>query len=146
NNRNINSAPAQMTQARRVEKMLRGRNWQAITNNGLNSLDEDEFLALLVDVDVASSLATIFVAHRFKLLEAIERNTPGISKDGKPLGPTPWDVVNDSLQVAGFPYQVVKPTEVGLLDRYELRLRDIVSGIEISPRDLSSGEQVLLQL
>lgn len=138
--------PAQMTRARRVEKILRGRDWQTVTNHGQRSLDDDEFTALLVDVDVASSLATIFVAHRIKLVEALERRTPNIGKDGQPLGPAPWDVVNESLKVAGFPYEVVNPKEVGLLDQYELRLRNTSSGVEIRPADLSSGEQVLLQL
>lgn len=138
--------PAQMTRARRVQKLLAGRDWATATEHGLKSLDEDEFLALLVDVDVAASLATIFIAHRVKLLEALERNTPGVSKDGKSLGPAPWDVVNESLRVAGFPYEVVKPTTVGLLDHYELKLKNTELGIEIRPADLSSGEQVLLQL
>ncbi len=88
--------PAQMTRARRVEKMLGGRDWQTATDHGQKSLDDDEFMALLVDVDVASSLATIFVAHRVKLVEALERGTPGVGKDGKALGPAPWDVVNES--------------------------------------------------
>lgn len=138
--------PVQMTKARRVERLLGGRNWEEVTKNGTISLDEDEFSALLVDVDVASSLATIFVAHRVKAVEALERGTPGLAKDGKPLGPAPWDVVNESLKVAGFPYEVVSPLTVGLLDHYELRLRDTSSGIEVRPSDLSSGEQVLLQL
>jgi predicted ATPase len=138
--------PAQMTKARRVEKLLAGRNWEVATRNGQISLDEDEFLALLVDVDVAASLAILFVAHRVKLLEALERNTPGVAKDGKTLGPAPWDIVNESLKVAGFQYEVVNPVTVGLLDYYELKLKDVASGVEIRPSDLSSGEQVLLQL
>jgi ABC-type multidrug transport system ATPase subunit len=138
--------PAQMTKARRVQKLLAGRDWASATQNGQMSLDEDEFLALLVDVDVAASLATIFVAHRVKMVEALERGTPNIGKDGKPLGPAPWDVVNESLKVAGFPYEVVNPTTVGLLEHYTLRLKDMITGIEINPGELSSGEQVLLQL
>lgn len=147
--RNMNSYqhdPGGMTKARRVERLLDGRNWEEITKNGTISLDEDEFSALLVDVDVSRSLATIFVAHRVKAVEALERSTPGHSKDGKPLGPAPWDVVNESLKVAGFPYEVVSPLTVGLLDNYELKLKDTSSGIEVRPSDLSSGEQVLLQL
>lgn len=138
--------PTQMPRARRIEKILRGQNWQVATNNGQKSFNDDEFMALLADVDVASSLAPIFVAHRFKLLEALERGTPNVNKEGKPLGPAPWDVVNDSLKVAGFPYRVTSPQEVEILDYYILRLRDSSSGLEISPSDLSSGEQVLLQL
>ncbi len=138
--------PAQMTRVRRIQKRVGGRNWGAETNQGATSLDDDEFLALLVDVDVTSHLATIFVDHRVKLVEALERGTPNVGKDGKSLGPAPWDVVNESLLVAGFPYEVVKPTEVGLLEHYSLLLRDINSKIEIPPGDLSPGERVILQL
>lgn len=138
--------PHQMTKALRVAKKLAGRNWSALTQNGQSSLDEDEFSPLLVDVDVSASLATIFVAHRVKLVEALERGTPNIGKDGKPIGPAPWDVVNEALKVAGFPYEVVNPTKVGLLEHYALKLKDNSSGIEIHPGDLSSGEQVILQL
>lgn len=146
NRRSFPHDPAQTARARRTEKRLAGRNWQTETNSGQIGLDEDEFNDLLVDVDVSSSLATIFVAHRIKMLEALERGAPGVAKSGGPLGPAPWDVVNESLKVAGFPYQVVSPLEVGILDNYELRLRDQSGQIEIRPADLSSGEQVLLQL
>lgn len=147
--RNIHSYqhdPTQMAKARRVEKLLAGRNWEYETNHGQKSLDDDEFFALLADVDVTASLATIFVAHRVKMLEARERDTPGVGKDGTPLGPAPWEVVNESLQVAGFPYEVISPTTVGLTEHYDLMIKDKVSGKEIRPSDLSSGEQVLLQL
>ena len=138
--------PAQMAKARRAEKMLGGQSWQSATNNGQRGIFEDEFDALLVDVDVTSSLATIFVAYRVKRAESIERGTPGIGRDGKPLGPPPWDVVNESLKVAGFPYVVSDPERSYLTDYYLLTLIDTTSGIEIRPDDLSSGEQVILQL
>jgi energy-coupling factor transporter ATP-binding protein EcfA2 len=146
NRRSFPHDPAQTARARRTEKRLAGRDWQKATKGGQFGLDEDEFNDLLVDVDVSSSLATIFVAHRLKLLEGLERGTPGFAKDGEPLGPAPWDVVNESLEVAGFPYRVVSPLEVAILDHYELRLRDQSGRIEVRPSDLSSGEQVLLQL
>lgn len=146
NKRNYKHDPAQMARARRAEKILAGRRWEDATNSGQKSLNEDEFDALLVDVDVASSLATIFVAHRVKMAEAMERGTPEVGKDGKPLGPAPWDVVNESLKVAGFPYVVAHPAKVSFTEHYDLTLVDTTSGVEIRPNDLSSGEQVLLQL
>jgi energy-coupling factor transporter ATP-binding protein EcfA2 len=76
----------------------------------------------------------------------MERDTPGVGKDGKPLGPAPWEVVNDALAVAGFPYEVVSPTTVGLTEQYELMMKEKATGKEIRPSDLSSGEQILLQL
>lgn len=138
--------PVQVAKIRRMERLVAGRNWQQETNNGQKSFAEDEFFTLLNDVDVTSNLATIFVDHRVKMLEARERDTPGFGKDGKPLGPTPWDVVNESLQVAGFPYEVISPTTVGLTETYDLMMKDKVSGKKVRPTDLSSGEQVLLQL
>lgn len=138
--------PIQMTKAKRIEKLIGGRNWEAETKNGQTSLDEDEFSALLVDVDVVAILSTIFVAHRVKMVEALERDTPGFDKNGNALGPSPWDVVNEALIVADFPYRVVDPTSVGLLDQYELKLKEKTTGVEIRPGELSSGERVLLQL
>jgi len=138
--------PAQMARARRAEKLLGGQNWEVITNNGQRSFSENDSDDLLVDVDVSASLATIFVAYRVKRAEAIERGTPGVGKDGKSIGPAPWDIVNESLQVAGFPYVVSDPTRVSFTDYYELSLVDTTSALEIRPSDLSSGEQVLLQL
>ncbi|MES2985306.1 MAG: AAA family ATPase [Pseudomonadota bacterium] len=146
NKHSYTNNPVEMTLTRRIEKLLKGRDWRQATNHGMMSLEEDEFFALLADVDVLSSLATIFVAHRVKIVESLERKTPGVGKNGTPLGPAPWDVVNESLKVAGFPYEVVDPTSVGLLENYELKLKDNNLGIEIRPVDLSSGEQVILQL
>ena len=138
--------PLQMSKIRRVERLLAGRDWKQTTNNGQKSLDEEEFFALLAYVDVTSSLAIIFVDHRIKMVEARERDTPGVGKNGKPLGPAPWEVVNDALTVAGFPYKVVSPTTVGLTEQYQLMMKETATGKEIQPSDLSSGEQILLQL
>lgn len=138
--------PSQMAMASKIQKRLQGKNWSIITNYGQSALDEDEFDALLFDVDVASNLATIFIVHRIKMVEALERGTPGFTKDGRKLGPSPWSIVNESLIAAEFPYEVVSPLEVGLLENYTLRLRELNSGNIILPADLSSGEKVILQL
>lgn len=136
----------QMAKARRAEKILNGQTFEVATHNGRKGVSEDDFDALLVDVDVTSSLATIFVAYRIKRAEAIERGTPGFGRDGKPIGPAPWDVVNESLKVAGFPYVVSDPENSSFTDYYLLNLVDSTSGLVINPTDLSSGEQVILQL
>lgn len=146
NQHSYQSDPYQMTKIRRAQRLLNGRDWRTLLQNGQASLDEEELLALLSDVDVAASLATLFVAHRLKIVESLERETPGKGPDGQAIGPAPWDVVNEALAVAGFPYRVISPIETRILDTYFLRLRDTVSGNEINPNDLSSGEKVLLQL
>ncbi len=135
-----------MAKARRAEKKLGGRNWQEVISNGSRSISEDEFDELLVDVDVASNLAAIFVAYRVKRAESLENRTPGFDKNGLPIGPPPWEVVNESLKVTGYPYSISDPTNVSFTEHYELMLVDTTSGVEIRPNELSSGEQVLLQL
>lgn len=107
-------------------------------------LNDADFVA--DDIDITEGLAHVFMAHRFKLIQAHERQTPGIDKDGKSLGPAPWDVLNEALVAAGFPYKVISPLGTDLLGQYELRLKDHSSGVEIAARDLSSGEKVLLQV
>lgn len=123
-----------------------GGNPHGISEEELIKRLPDDFIFAIDDIDISTGLAHVFMAHRFKILEALERGTPGQDGQGKALGPAPWDVVNETLQVAGFPYEVISPTQTKIIDHYELRLRDIGTGVEIPMRDLSSGEQVLLQL
>jgi energy-coupling factor transporter ATP-binding protein EcfA2 len=107
-------------------------------------LNDEDFVA--DDIDITAGLTYVFMTHRFKLIQALERNTPNIDKEGKPIGPAPWDVLNEALVAAGFPYEVISPIGSDILGHYELRLKDHGSGIEIIARDLSSGEKVLLQV
>ena len=138
--------PLQITKIRRTERLVNGRDWQQMTNNGQKSLDENEFFALLADVDVTSNLAVIFLDYRVRMMESRERDTPGFGRDGKSLGPPPWDIVNESLKVAGFPYEIISPATVSLTEVFELMMKDRRYGTEIRPDDLSSGEKVILQL
>jgi energy-coupling factor transporter ATP-binding protein EcfA2 len=131
----------------KAKKLLAGLNVHQVDPNSLVERLKDDFEFTLDDIDVTQGLCYVFVAHRFKLLEALERQRPGFDKDGKILGPAPWDVVNESLVTAGFPYQVISPIETTILDHYSLRLRDRSNPSRIIPAmDLSSGEKVLLQL
>jgi ABC-type ATPase involved in cell division len=131
--------------ANRILSRLGGRNPRQINQETLAEvLSDADFVA--DDIDITVGLAHVFMAHRFKMLEALERNAPGVDKDGKLLGPAPWDIVNEALIVAGFPYEVISPVLTKLLDQYVLKLKDRHSGNEIAALDLSSGEKVLLQL
>lgn len=134
-----------ITRARRIMSRLGGQNPHQISQEKLAELFSD-FDFAIDDIDITAGLSHVFMAHRLKMLEALERNTPGHDESGKPLGPSPWEVVNEALLVAGFPYEVISPAETKLLDNYELRLRDRHSGTDIAALDLSSGEKVLLQL
>jgi energy-coupling factor transporter ATP-binding protein EcfA2 len=134
-----------MVKARRMLKRLGGQVGISPPEALLEMLGDDLHY-LIDDVDVTAGLTHVFVAHRLKIVEALERRTPGLDQNGNELGPAPWEVVNAALAVAGFAYDVIPPTETKLMDTYELRMRDRISGIAIPARDLSSGEQVLLQL
>lgn len=134
-----------LIRARRMVRRLGDQNLHQITQEMLPEI-LSEFDFAIDDIDITAGLSYVFMAHRFKILEAFERNTPGHDKHGKPLGPSPWEVVNEALLVAGFPYEVISPAETRLIDNYELRLKDRHSGTDIAALDLSSGEKVLLQL
>lgn len=131
-----------MIRANRILKRLGGLQPNQITPEMLEKvLSDSEFAA--DDIDITAGLAHVFVAHRLKLAEALERGTPGHDDEGKSLGPAPWDVVNEALRVSSFPYEVISPTKTKFLDDYMLKLKDRQSGIEIAALDLSSGEKVL---
>lgn len=131
---------------RKMLKRLEGRNPHQIDPIALAEILKDDFDFALDDVDVTEGLCSVFVAHRLKILEGLERGTPGHDRSGEPLGPAPWDVVNESLLTAGFPYEVVSPSDTPIMENYLLRLRDLQSDQIIPAIDLSSGEKVLLQL
>jgi energy-coupling factor transporter ATP-binding protein EcfA2 len=145
NQRNNQNDIYGLIRGRRLLKRLGGHQPNQINQETLEKVHFDSDFAS-DDIDITAGLAHVFVAHRLKMAEALERDTPGYDEDGKPLGPSPWDVVNETLLVASFPYEVVSPQKTKLLDQYALRLKDRQSGVEIAALDLSSGEKVLLQL
>jgi energy-coupling factor transporter ATP-binding protein EcfA2 len=132
--------------ARKMASLLQGRSANAVLPDQMSEILGDNFEFAIADVDATRGISHVFMAHRFKTLEALERGTPGLDRKGNDLGPAPWTVVNASLQSAGFPYEVISPIHTSLVDGYLLRLKDKISGVEIAAVDLSSGEKVLLQL
>ena len=127
---------------KRAQKLFAGVNLSQISPEKIRDYLPDDFEFALDDVDVTVSLCQVFMAHRLKLLEALERKTPGLDREGEKLGPAPWDVVNESLSAAGFLYQVIPPTESPITEHYSLRLRDRAdSNLVIPAIDLSSGEK-----
>lgn len=147
--KNVRSNTQQIDSAIKVKKILKrlgSNNPYDITPDVISELFPDDFEFAIDDIDITSGINHLFVAYRLRALEAIEHGTPGVDRTGKPLGPTPWSVVNDTLKVAGFPYIVISPEETPILAPYELKLRDTQTGATIKAIDLSSGEKVLLQL
>ncbi len=131
---------------RKIHKRFGGKNVHQMSERELSDILHDDFEFAIDDIDVTAGITHVFVAYRLKALEAIELGHPGIDRGGTPLGPAPWQIVNESLATAGFPYEVISPQQSTLLEDYTLRLKDRVNGAEIAAIDLSSGEKVLLQL
>lgn len=119
---------------------------QNVDQSELDRILGDDFSFMLDDLDVSAALAYVFVAHRLRMLQRMERDNLGFVGPEKPLGPAPWDVVNESLAAAGFPYKATTPINTGLLGYYTLEFTDTKTGLKVKASDLSSGEKVLLQL
>jgi len=62
------------------------------------------------------------------------------------FGPPPWELINNTLTLAGLPYQVSSPENIDVDLPYNLKLIDPEKNVEISVNDLSSGEKVLMSL
>lgn len=132
--------------AQRGQHRFAGHNARSLTPEQISELLPDDLEFAIDDLDVTEGLAHVFMGYRLKDLQAIEAKRPGIDKRGNPLGPPPWEVVNDALKVAGFPYEIISPTETDLIDVYTLRVRDLGTNVVINAMDLSSGEKVILQV
>lgn len=130
----------------KILEKLNGRHYTQISDEEIEEIFSDDFEFMLEDIDVTSGLSYVFLAYRLKAAANLEKKEAGRLQDMKHLGPAPWDVVNESLKVAGFPYTVIPPTEYEFLQNYELKLRDANSKNTIRAIDLSSGEKVILQL
>ncbi len=141
---NIRGDMVQRSKRARLEKFL---------GNSLDQTDiatflakvPDDFVFMLDDADVTSGLAHVFLAYRLSMAEELERNTPRADIASK-IGPAPWDVLNETLQTAEFPYRVVSPLESKILETYILQLKDVQSGQTVNTGDLSSGEKALFAL
>lgn len=105
----------------------------------------EDYAFMLEDGDVVAGLAHVLVAYRLRVAEGLEQ---GRSKDEirRSIGPAPWDVINEAFQAADFPYEVVSPVGTPLAGIYELKLQSKLTGDQIPPGDLSSGEKMLLVL
>lgn len=73
---------------------------------------------------------------------------PVLSKEDfeNKYGIPPWDFVNKILLETHIPYEVNSPVGTRLDSNFNFKLKDRVDGFEISSRDLSTGEKVLMSL
>lgn len=105
----------------------------------------DDYSFMLEDGDVVAGLAHVLVAYRLRAAEGRERGQSE-NQIQDSIGPAPWSVLNEVLQVAEFPYEVVSPLDTPIAGVYELKLQSKLTGVQIPPGDLSSGEKMLFVL
>lgn len=128
---------------RRIEKIL-GKPIKNVSQAEFVERMPNDFNYMVEDVDLTAGLSHVFLAHRVRIVEALERDRTegGLAA----LGGAPWDLVNDVLSSAGLTYRLRNPSDTSLLAPYRLQLIDQVTGAHFGPEDLSSGEKVLLRL
>lgn len=62
------------------------------------------------------------------------------------FGIPPWEFVNKILLETNIPYEVNSPFGTRIESNFTFKLKDRIAGFEISPKDLSTGEKVLMSL
>lgn len=76
-------------------------------------------------------------------------NSPQIYTDEEfkeKYGMPPWDFVNEILESINVPYRVNSPMGTRLDESFDFKLESLDGMYNISPRDLSTGEKVLMSL
>lgn len=151
----IKDIPKLTSTFNRVLQVVRPSGFQAremkipeITNRDIDMINriEKEFpLAFAKDPFYYISLqnppqSQVFSANiRFMFYQYWAREKAGLNPTVKP-----WVEINDVGRELGFRYEIVEPR----LDdqRFEVKLRDKIRGVFVSPNALSSGEKVLFSL
>src|ERR1700737_5190223 len=119
-----------------------GSDFRSMTDADFLKAAPDDLTFMIEDENPLYGLAHIFLGYRLQVLAELEKDTPKLEIENK-LGPAPWNVLNEILAVAEFPYRVEAPTS-SLLNVYQIQLKE--SDTSVNPNDLSSGEKVILQL
>jgi hypothetical protein len=129
----------------RIQKQLGIANLGSLGQQEFAKRLPDDFAFMLEESDVVTGLVHVFVAHRLRTIEELEKGTSA-SEIVTKIGPAPWDVLNEAFRVAEFPYRVRSPVGTKIVDLYQMMLEDATSGTLINTNDLSSGEKALFRL
>ena len=113
---------------------------------GLNPADwlEQNPGWLFHSAEPLTTVSVLFQRYRSRLFAAaLKQDHMSVRDVATTLGPAPWDVLDEILATANFPYRVVRPeNEPG--SQYVFQVHDPATGVVIQPGDLSSGEQVIM--
>lgn len=94
------------------------------------------------------TLAFLFLSYRLFERDALGKGASEEEIRGL-YGDPPWCLLNEILETSGLPFRVdrpepIRPTSLAYETNFELRLRDVESGIEVPFWGLSSGERVIM--
>jgi ABC-type Mn2+/Zn2+ transport system ATPase subunit len=142
---NVQSNRQMQVRRQKLQKKMNVANLDSISPQEFIKLLPDDFVFMLDENDVVTGLAFVFIAHRLKIVRLLECGST-LDAANTELGPAPWDVVNETLGTAGFPYNVLSPLGTDLYQPYNLVFHDVTTKEPRNPGDLSSGEKVILQL
>ncbi len=139
-------SPADISHQRRREQLSKaiGKQIDTVSAEEFARRLPDDFSFMIDEANVILGLTHVFVGYRTQTLrdrEIGKSDLEIISKYGKP----PWDLLNEVLAVADFPYRVNTPVGTDLLAHFHLKLSDY-SGVPIQTSALSSGEAAILQV
>jgi hypothetical protein len=101
------SEMAVIAQRARLEKLL-GVQIDELTAEQFAERVPSDFSFMLDDSDVTSGLVHHFMSYRLRYLAELERRTPESEILGK-LGPAPWELINETIQAAEYPFRVISP-------------------------------------
>jgi len=115
-----------------------------ITKNDIQENLPVDYFDYITKIQIHEGLTETFFTYHCKYAEL--RDTGKSDSDiNSTLGLPPWQIINDMLKTAGFPYEVNKPKSYIGDYHFELVGRHNPS-LTINFSDLSSGEKVLISL
>lgn len=108
-----------------------------------NNLPLDHF-DYINRIQLHEGLNEIFLGYHLRSAELRESGETHAQIE-QTLGKAPWDVINDLLESAEFPYEVTKPK--GFIGNFNFQLTSRTDhSLTIDFSDLSSGEKILISL
>ncbi|MDD5361182.1 MAG: ATP-binding protein [Ignavibacteria bacterium] len=135
-----------------------------VTKKPLGKLTEDDYadnfdISFIAQTDFFTAQFALVFKNYHKRQEENNINEYYLSKgnaSSRPVlsknefedkfGTPPWDFVNKILLQTNIPYEVNSPIGTRVDSDFTFKLKDRTAGFEISSRDLSTGEKVLLSL
>ena len=117
-----------------------------------NLLDNDKLYDLLPNDfffsnpnKALANIAKHFYNYQIDLiqLQADKKTEVEIEKE---IGEKPWDEFNNLLKNSNLRYEVTTPEGLNIRTRYQLKLKDKISNLELDPQHLSTGEIAIIKL